>query len=57
MLISLRPALSDDVPLILEFIPGLAEYEKLTEGFEATEEKLRRTLFPINGSAPAAPGN
>ena len=54
MTIAIRPAVTDDVPLILEFIRGLAEYEKLTQGFEATEEKLRSTLFPEEGSVPAA---
>ena len=51
---TIRPAQSADVPLILGFIRGLAEYEKLTAGFEATEEKLRCTLFPGDSSAPAA---
>ena len=52
---TIRPAQTTDVPLILEFIRGLADYEKLTDGVEATEEKLRRTLFPDAGdTAPAA---
>jgi GNAT superfamily N-acetyltransferase len=51
---AIRPACPDDVPLILGFIRGLAVYEKLTDGFEATEEKLRRTLFPEPPAAPAA---
>ena len=50
----IRPAQPGDTALILDFIRGLAAYEKLTDGFEATEEKLRRTLFPVDGSAPAA---
>jgi len=50
----IRPAQPGDTALILDFIRGLAAYEKLTDGFEATEEKLHRTLFPADGSAPAA---
>jgi len=34
-----------DVPVILEMIRGLAEYEKLAEYCVATEDKLRETLF------------
>jgi GNAT superfamily N-acetyltransferase len=49
----LRPATIDDVPQILAFIRGLADYEKLTHEVEATEEKLRATLFPRDGR-PAA---
>ena len=50
---SIRPATAADVPLILEFIRGLADYEKLTHEVEATEEKLRATLFPAGGDAAA----
>ena len=45
------PATEDDVPQILELIQGLAEYERLSHVMEATEERLRRTLF---GERPAA---
>lgn len=34
-----------DVPEILQFIKELAEYEKLSHEVEATEVKLRETLF------------
>lgn len=34
-----------DVPVILEMITGLAEYEKLSHVCTATEDELRRTLF------------
>jgi GNAT superfamily N-acetyltransferase len=44
-------ATEHDVPQILELIKGLAEYERLLHVFEATEERLRRTLF---GDRPAA---
>jgi GNAT superfamily N-acetyltransferase len=51
---TIRPATRDDVPLILEFIRGLAGYEKLLDECEATEDQLARTLFPDDGTAPAA---
>ena len=41
----LRSATPADVPLILDFIRALADYEKLTDEVEATEEKLHSTLF------------
>ncbi|HVS52692.1 MAG TPA: GNAT family N-acetyltransferase [Opitutaceae bacterium] len=49
----IRSALADDVPLILEFIRALADYEKLSHECEATEAQLRATLFPADG-APVA---
>lgn len=51
---SIRPATRADVPLIREFIRGLAAYEKLLHECTATDEQLARTLFPADGSAPAA---
>lgn len=42
---TLRSATSADVPLILDFIKGLAEYEKLAHEVVATEESLHATLF------------
>jgi len=44
-------AVENDVPVILDMIRGLAEYEKLTHTVVATEDQLRRTLF---GPRPAA---
>ncbi len=41
----IRPAVIDDVPLILQFIKALAEYEKLAHEVVATEELLKETLF------------
>ena len=41
----IRPAVRGDSGLILEFIRGLAEYEKLAHEVVATEEILERTLF------------
>lgn len=49
--IRIAPAAEADVPLILEMIRGLAEYEKLSHVVRATEEQLRRTLF---GERPGA---
>ena len=43
--ISIRVADETDLAVILEFIEGLAEYEKLRDACVATEEKLRNTLF------------
>ncbi|MBZ9611757.1 GNAT family N-acetyltransferase [Rheinheimera maricola] len=43
--ISLRLATEQDIPTILAFIQGLAEYEKLSDQVVATEEKLKQTLF------------
>lgn len=53
MALTLRPATRADVPLLLEFIRGLAEYERLLAEVEATEDRLQATLFPENGR-PAA---
>src|SRR5687767_19416 len=49
--LNIRPATEADVPLILSFIRGLAEYEKLSHMMRATAEDLRRTLF---GAKPYA---
>jgi GNAT superfamily N-acetyltransferase len=43
--IDVYAATEKDVPTIRAFIRGLAEYEKLTHQFVATEESLRETLF------------
>jgi len=53
MSLAIRSATSADVPLILSFIRALAEYEKLLPEVEATEERLRATLFPEGGRGPA----
>jgi GNAT superfamily N-acetyltransferase len=45
------PATERDVPLILQFIRGLAEYERLSHEVTATEQGLRESLF---GRHPAA---
>ena len=51
---SLRSAQVPDVPVILELIRGLAEYEKLAHEVTATAARLQQTLFPADHSAPAA---
>jgi GNAT superfamily N-acetyltransferase len=48
---SIRSATPADVPLILQLIRELAEYEKLAQEVRATEEQLHATLF---GPQPAA---
>ncbi|MDP2715840.1 GNAT family N-acetyltransferase [Rheinheimera sp.] len=49
--ITLRLATEQDIPTILAFIQGLAEYEKLADQVVATEDKLRASLF---GAKPYA---
>jgi GNAT superfamily N-acetyltransferase len=41
----IRAATESDVPLILQFIRDLAEYERLSHKVVATEERLRDSLF------------
>jgi GNAT superfamily N-acetyltransferase len=45
------PATELDLPVILDLIHALAEYENLTDSVVATQERLRETLF---GSKPSA---
>ena len=47
----IEPANERDVPVILKFIQGLAQYERLEHEVVATEEGLRATLF---GARPVA---
>jgi GNAT superfamily N-acetyltransferase len=49
--ITIKPAREADVPVILQMIKGLAEYERLSHQVIATEDSLRETLF---GPRPAA---
>lgn len=51
MSLEIRTATASDVPVIHTLIGGLAEYEKLSHEFVATEDDLRETLF---GERPAA---
>ncbi len=48
MSISVRVASPADIPLILQFIRDLAEYERLLDEVEATEADIRRDLFGEN---------
>jgi GNAT superfamily N-acetyltransferase len=43
--IRIRRAEEGDLPLILDFIQQLAEYERLRDSCVASEQKLRETLF------------
>jgi GNAT superfamily N-acetyltransferase len=47
----IQPATVADIPVILDFIRKLAEYEKLSHEAKATQAQLRRHLF---GPHPAA---
>ena len=49
--LKITPATEADIPVVLEMIQGLAEYEMLAHLVVATEEKLRQTLF---GPRPSA---
>ena len=49
--LTLRFATVDDVPVILELIKELADYEKLSHEVMATEEMLKKSLF---GERPVA---
>lgn len=49
--IRIRPAVVDDLPLIVRLIRGLAEYERLLDECAVSEEALREHLF---GSRPYA---
>jgi len=46
----MRYAEREDVPLILEFIKGLAAYEKMLDEVVATEEILMESIFDKNGA-------
>ena len=49
--IRIVPATEKDTPVIFSLIQGLAEYERLADKVEATEEGVRESLF---GDWPAA---
>lgn len=48
--ITVKEAGREDIPVILEFIRGLAEYEKLKHEVTADEETLRREMFDKGGA-------
>ncbi len=52
----IQPATVDDTPLVLKFIKGLAEYERLEHEVVATEEGLRNAMFGPKPSAEAVIG-
>ena len=43
--LTIRPAEEADVPLLLEFVRAIADYEKLLHEVVATEARLRESLF------------
>ncbi len=43
--VTIRPARADEVPLVLQFVRELAEYEHLLHEVVATEARLRSDLF------------
>jgi GNAT superfamily N-acetyltransferase len=47
----IRPALVEDVPIIMELIRDLATYERAPQEVTATEEQLREVLFGHRRSA------
>jgi GNAT superfamily N-acetyltransferase len=49
----IRPALTEDVPLLLKLFVELADYEQLTDEMHATEELVERALFGENPAAEA----
>ena len=49
--LSIRPACRNDAALVLDFIRGLAEYEKLLDEVSANEEILAETLFGADAVA------
>ncbi len=52
-MITVKPANPEDAALVLQFIKGLAEYEKLSEEVVATEDNIRESLFGPNANAEA----
>ena len=53
---TIKPATKKDVPVILNFIKKLADYERLSHEVVATEELLQRTLFGQRRTAEVAIG-
>src|SRR5262245_59014101 len=47
--LAIRAATRSDIPILLDLIRGLAEYEKLTHLVAADEQRLERELF-VRGS-------
>ncbi len=53
MTVSVRSAVAADVPTILAFVRGLADYERASDQVEATEASLGAALFGRPSSAEA----
>ena len=53
---TIKPATKKDVPVILDFVKKLADYERLSDEVVATEELLQRTLFGQRRTAEVAIG-
>jgi len=51
--ISIKQAVPGDAALVLQFIRGLAEYEKLTDELVATENNIHESLFGADANAEA----
>ena len=51
--ITVQPATPSDAALVLRFIKGLAEYEKVSDEVVATEANIRESLFGPNANAEA----
>lgn len=51
--VTVRPAMSDDVPRLLELFGALADYERLRDELQATEQQLREALFCERPAAEA----
>ncbi len=49
----IAPATEQEIPVLLDFIRALADYEKMSDCVSATEEKLRQTLFSERPGAEA----
>jgi GNAT superfamily N-acetyltransferase len=49
----IRPARPEDVPLLLDLLRELAEYERLADQVKATEELFREALFSERPAAEA----
>ena len=47
--VRIEPATERDIPLILQLIKALAEYERLSHEVVATEQRLRDSLFGERG--------
>ena len=51
MTLSIRPAVSNDLPLVASLIRGLAEYEGLSHAVRMEEERLGEYLFGVRPMA------